>query len=106
MNGIDLLKVKMNREVKYYVYILTDKRNRWFKAGISCDLKKKLDKKNSGFFSRYLKRSPAKLVYYEAFYDPYYAEVRNKKIKSISRLRKIELIQCMNREWRDLSEEL
>jgi putative endonuclease len=96
----------MDKEVRYYVYILADKGNRRLKAGISCDLKRKLDEQKAGFFSRYLKRPPAKLVYYEVFYDPYYAEVRNKKIKSVSRIRKIELIQCMNREWRDLSDEL
>jgi len=96
----------MSKEVRYYVYILADKRNRRIRSGISRDLKRKLDEKNTGFFSRFLKRSPAKLVYYEVFYDPYYAEVRNKKIKSVSRLRKIELIQCMNREWRDLYDEL
>jgi putative endonuclease len=96
----------MNMDVRYYVYIMTDKRNKSLHTGISRNLKKKLDEQNSSFFSRFIKRTPAKLVYYEVFYDPYYAAVRNKKIKSVSRLRKIELIQCMNREWRDLYDDL
>jgi putative endonuclease len=93
-------------DVRYYVYILTDKRNKKLRTGITRDLKKKLSEQNSGFFSRLIKRAPAKLVYYEVYYDPYYAADRNKKIKSVSRLRKMELIQCMNQEWRDLYNDL
>jgi putative endonuclease len=43
---------------------------------------------------------------YEVFLDSYTAIVREKQLKAGSRRRKVEIIQSMNPEWRDLSEEL
>ncbi|GAI42903.1 unnamed protein product, partial [marine sediment metagenome] len=43
-----------------------------------------------------------KLVYYEIFNDPENAISREKQIKAGSRKKKIELIQSMNQEWKDL----
>jgi putative endonuclease len=46
------------------------------------------------------------LVLYEVFQDPYNAITREKQIKAGSRRRKVSLIERMNPEWRDLSEDL
>jgi putative endonuclease len=43
---------------------------------------------------------------YEVFNDSYNAIAREKQIKAGSRRRKVELIERMNPEWRDLYEEL
>ena len=93
-------------DTRYYVFIMTDKCNKSLFTGISRDLKKKVNERKSRFLSRFIKRVPTKLVYYEVFSDPYYAGVREREIKSHSRLRKRELIQCMNKDWRDLYEDL
>jgi len=47
-----------------------------------------------------------KLVYYEAFADPESAIRREKQIKGGSRKKKINLITGVNKEWRDLYEEI
>jgi putative endonuclease len=46
------------------------------------------------------------LVMYEVFQDSYNAITREKQIKAGSRRRKIELIEQVNPEWRDLYNEL
>jgi len=54
-----------------------------------------------GFTKKY---NITKLVYYETFEDPENAIVREKQVKAGSRHKKIDLINNMNREWRDLYE--
>jgi putative endonuclease len=44
----------------------------------------------------------AKLVYHEAGYDASGAIAREKQIKAGSRQKKIDLINRLNPEWRDL----
>ena len=61
------------------------------------------DGQGDGFTARY---HCSELVLYEVFLDPYNAIAREKQIKAGSRRRKVELIERMNPEWRDLSEEL
>jgi len=56
-----------------------------------------------GFTSRY---NITKLVYYEVFRDVRSAILREKQIKGGSRAKKIALIESLNREWRDLYEEI
>jgi putative endonuclease len=45
-------------------------------------------------------------VYYETCSDPLGAIAREKQIKAGPRRKKIELIERMNPEWRDLYDEL
>jgi len=47
-----------------------------------------------------------KLVYYEIAQDPYNAITREKQIKAGSRKKKMELIESMNPEWKDLYDAL
>jgi putative endonuclease len=47
-----------------------------------------------------------KLVYYEIFYDPENAIAREKQIKAGSRQKKLDLINSMNQEWKDLYDSL
>jgi putative endonuclease len=56
-----------------------------------------------GFTKRY---NVTKLVYYEVFDDVRAAIAREKQIKAGSRQKKIDLVNSMNREWRDLYDEL
>ena len=56
-----------------------------------------------GFTKKY---NCSKLVYYEIFNDPYNAIAREKQIKAGSRKKKIELINSMNPNWKDLYDDL
>ena len=92
---------------QYYVYILTNKRNKVLYTGVTNDLKKRVfehkEKLSSGFTKQY---NVDKLVYFELFEDVYYAISREKQIKSWKRKSKLELIKKNNPLWRDLYEEL
>ena len=94
-------------EKSYCVYLLTNDRHTVIYTGVTSDLRARVYQHREellpGFASRY---NIHKLVYYEIFDDPSTAIVREKQIKAGSRRRKIDLINGMNPEWRDLYEEL
>ena len=92
---------------QYYVYIMTNKNNTVLYTGVTNDLKRRAyqhkHKMCEGFTKKY---NVTKLVYYEIFQDPYYAITREKQIKAGSRRKKIELINSVNAEWKDLYDTL
>jgi putative endonuclease len=92
---------------QYYVYIMTNKTNTVLYVGVTSDLVRRVyehkEKLADGFTKKY---NIAKLVYYEVFEDVENAIVREKQIKAGPRRRKIELVESVNEEWRDLYDEL
>ncbi len=92
---------------QYYVYIMTNKRNTVLYTGVTNDLRRRVyehrEKLVDGFTGKY---NIIKLVYYEIFQDPENAIIREKHLKAGSRQKKIDLINQMNKEWRDLYEQL
>jgi len=90
---------------EYYVYIMTNK-SRTLYTGVTGDLMRRVyEHKNklvSGFTKNY---NIQYLVYYECTSSIYSAIEREKQIKGWLRARKIALIDSMNPEWKDLSEE-
>jgi putative endonuclease len=91
---------------QYYVYIMTNPRSTVLYTGVTSDLIRRVWQHRharGGFTGRY---HCSRLVMYEVFLDSYTAIVREKQLKAGSRRRKVEIIQSMNPEWRDLSEEL
>ncbi len=92
---------------KYYVYIMTNKYHTVLYTGVTDDLLRRVSehrtKVGSGFTSRY---NVNKLVYFEAFEDVNAAITREKQIKGGSRQKKVDLINTMNSEWRDLYDDL
>jgi putative endonuclease len=92
---------------QYYVYIMTNKYNTVLYTGITNNLKSRIyehkEKLVAGFTDKY---NIKKLVYYEVFDDPENAISREKQIKAGSRQKKIQLINSMNKEWRDLYERI
>jgi putative endonuclease len=91
----------------FYVYILTNKNRTVLYTGVTNDLTRRVwehkDKMHDGFTKWY---NVDRLVYYEAFDDVREAIAREKQIKGGSRQKKIDLINGMNKDWRDLYEEL
>ena len=92
---------------QYYVYIMTNQRKTVLYTGVTNDLVRRVWQHRNGpsgeFTARY---HCSKLVLYEVFQDSYNAIAREKQIKAGPRRRKVELIERMNPEWRDLYEEL
>jgi putative endonuclease len=90
---------------EYYVYIMTN-RSRTLYTGVTNDLQRRVfehkNKEVSGFTSRY---NINKLVYFENSSSPYEAIKREKQIKGWLRAKKIALIESVNPNWLDLSED-
>jgi putative endonuclease len=63
----------------------------------------RIERSLPGFSNRY---NVSKLVYYEAGYDASGVIAREKQIKAGSRQKKIDLINRLNPEWRDLYDDL
>ena len=89
-----------------FVYILTNKTHTVLYTGVTSDTARRIyEHKNSlipGFAAKY---RASKLVYYEVSEDIRSAITREKQIKAGSRQKKIALVNSMNPEWRDLSED-
>jgi putative endonuclease len=87
----------------YYVYILTTKRNTVLYTGVTNDLRRRClehrEGRNPGFTKRY---KVSKLVYYEIYDSIEMAIAREKRIKGLSREKKINLIGNFNPEWNKL----
>jgi putative endonuclease len=92
---------------RYFVYIMTNVRHTVLYTGVTNDLQRRVwehkEKVVEGFTKKY---RVCYLVYYEMAEDVMSAIAREKQIKAGSRQDKIDLINSMNRQWRDLYEEL
>lgn len=88
------------------VYILSTRNNTVLYTGVTHSLVERIlqhkDKLVPGFTKRY---HVDKLVYYEFYGDIRDAIAREKQIKAGSRKKKIELIESMNPDWKDLYNE-
>lgn len=93
----------MGKAIQGYVYIMTNKNNSTLYTGVTSNLGKRVyehkEKLVEGFTSRY---EITKLVYYEVFGQIEDAIEREKQIKAGSRRNKIDLVNSMNPQWRDL----
>ncbi len=89
----------------YYVYIMTNKKNTVLYTGVTNNLRRRVyehkEKLIKGFTKKY---NITKLVYCEVFDRIGDAITREKQIKGGSRQKKIDLINSMNKDWRDLYE--
>jgi putative endonuclease len=92
---------------QYCVYIITNRHNTTLYTGITNDLKRRVYEHKSkaaiGFSNKY---NLFKLVYYEMVEDINSAISREKQLKAGPRRRKIDLINGMNPEWKDLYSEI
>ncbi|MCP4054065.1 MAG: GIY-YIG nuclease family protein [Mesoflavibacter sp.] len=89
---------------KYYVYLLSSKKNGTLYIGVTNDLERRMfEHKNkllSGFTAKY---NVNKLMYFEDFQYVNDALKREKQLKNWNRQWKIDLIEKENKEWKDLS---
>jgi putative endonuclease len=93
----------VNREHRYFVYILASKRNGTLYVGVTSNLAGRIhDHKEDlreGFTKKY---GVHLLVWFEEFSDVNDAILREKRIKKWRRAWKLELIEKTNPEWVDL----
>lgn len=92
--------------MNYYVYVLTNKSNRVMYIGVTNNLVRRLYEHKQELIEGFTKRYHVhKLVYFETTTDVRSAIEREKQLKGWRRARKNELVETMNPEWRDLSED-
>ena len=95
-----------NMAKQYYVYILTNDHGNVMYIGVTNDLVRRLAEHRSGavdgFTARY---NVHKLVYYEATESVEAAISREKQLKGWRRSKKDKLVESVNPDWRDLSED-
>ena len=90
------------------VYIITNKNKTTLYIGVTSDLKRRIQEHkqhiHKGSFSdRY---NLEYLVYYETFPFIVEAIAREKQLKAGNRKRKVDLINSINPEWKDLFDEI
>ena len=92
------------KQYNYYVYLLTSSENSVFYVGVTNDLiRRVIERKihrNDGFTNLY---NVTKLVFFETFSNVEDAIKREKRVKRYKRLWKVNLVNGMNAEWKDLS---
>ena len=94
-------------EDKGWIYLLSNQRNNVLYTGVTSDLVKRVYEHKQKFVEGFTKKYHVdKLVYYEGFDEMIEAITREKQIKGWLRRKKIDLIESINPEWKDLYEEV
>ena len=90
---------------EYYVYIMTNRSGTLY-VGMANDIFRRVQEHKEGRGSRFTSKYRInRLVYYESTNDVWEAIAREKQLKGWLRAKKIALIESLNPEWRDLSED-
>lgn len=89
------------------VYFVTNRPNGTLYLGVTSTLVKRVWQHKQGLVKGFSRKYQTKsLVWYEQHGDMYQAITREKQIKKWRRQWKIDLIEAMNPEWKDLYLEL
>ncbi|MEZ0225098.1 MAG: GIY-YIG nuclease family protein [Alphaproteobacteria bacterium] len=92
---------------RFFVYILTNRRNGTLYTGVSSDLVGRTYRHKEKVFGGFTRKyGIACLVYYEAHATAEAAITRERQIKAWKREWKINLIERFNPAWKDLYEEI
>ena len=101
------LKEKLFMEKHGYIYIITNKNNTTLYVGVTSNLVKRIwEHKNHVIESFSNKYKLNKLVYYEICDSIENAINREKYLKGKKREFKVKLIETMNKEWKDLYDDI
>ncbi len=94
-------------DASFFVYILASKKNGTLYVGVTNDLARRLAEHKAklvpGFTRKY---NVDRLVYFEAFASILEARAREYALKRWRRAWKISLIEGLNPDWRDLTDQL
>ncbi|HEX4634956.1 MAG TPA: GIY-YIG nuclease family protein [Rhizomicrobium sp.] len=95
------------KEHRYFVYIMTSKRNGTLYVGVTSKLAGRANEHREDLREGFTKKYGVHmLVWFEQFGDIHDAILREKRIKKWRRAWKIELIEKMNPDWTDLFEQI
>ena len=87
------------------VYIMTNASNAVLYTGVTSDLEARVQHHKLGVGSKFTSTYKCtKLVYFQSGGSMDAAIEEEKRIKAGSRARKVELVESINPDWRDLSE--
>ena len=91
----------------YYVYILASDRNGTLYVGVTNDLARRVYEHRNDLIEGFTKRYGVhRLVWFEVHGDINEAIIREKRIKKWNRSWKLRVIEEMNPDWIDLTEQL
>jgi putative endonuclease len=94
-------------EKLFCVYILASDRNGTLYVGVTSNLPQRVWQHREGLVEGFTNEYGVKqLVWYEVHGEAMAAFTREKQIKKWNRLWKLNLIEKMNPEWRDLYEDI
>jgi putative endonuclease len=92
---------------EYCVYIMTNEHNTVIYSGVTNNLARRVYEHKNGSGGIFTKKyNVNKLVYYEVGDNVHAALAREKQIKGGSRKKKIDLVNSVNPEWKDLFDEI
>ena len=92
---------------EYCVYLMTNAHNTVIYCGVTNNLARRVYEHKNGLGGIFTKKyNVNKLVYYEIGDNVNAALAREKQIKGGSRKKKIDLINGVNPEWKDLFDEI
>jgi len=92
---------------EYCVYIMTNEHNTVIYSGVTNNLARRVYEHKNGLGGIFTKKyNVNKLVYYEVGDNVHAALAREKQIKGGSRKKKIDLVNSVNTEWKDLFDEI
>ena len=93
-------------ENTYYVYLLTNWNNKVMYIGMTNNLERRVYEHKHDLVEGFTKKYRIhKLVYFEDTSDVLVAIEREKQIKGWLRARKNGLVESLNPDWRDLSDD-
>ena len=102
---VGIVYMAVGRE--YCVYIMTNAHNTVIYSGVTNDLARRVYEHRNGLGGIFTKKyNVIKLVYFEVTDNVQAALAREKQIKGGSRKKKIDLVNSINPEWKDLYEEI
>lgn len=92
---------------RYFVYILTDRFKGTLYVGVTNDLARRIGEHKAHLVRGFTKTYGLdRLAYYEEFASILDARAREHVLKRWRRQWKVNLIESVNAEWRDLSSEI
>jgi putative endonuclease len=93
--------------VSFFVYILGSRRNGTLYVGMTDDLVRRTWEHRVGAVPGFTKKYGVKHLYWYEVHETRESEfVRERQIKKWNRAWKLELIERLNPEWRDLGDDL
>jgi putative endonuclease len=92
--------------VRYFVYIMSNKSKTLY-TGYTGNLDRRVHEHKSGHATAFTRRyNIGKLVYCEGHETLHQAKMRERQIKGWLRAKKVALVESMNPDWTDLSNQI